>query len=29
MDVLNMFYNSFDDDLISIKSRPQDLYIIP
>ena len=29
MDVLNMFYNSFDDDLISIKSRPQNLYIIP
>jgi hypothetical protein len=29
MDVLNMFYNSFDDDLISINSRPQDLYIIP
>ena len=29
MDVLNMFYNSFDDDLTSIKSRPQNLYIIP
>jgi hypothetical protein len=29
MDVLNMFYSSFDDDLTSIKSRPQNLYIIP
>ena len=29
MDVLNMFYNSFDDDLISIKARPQNLYVIP
>jgi len=29
MDILNMFYNSFDDDLTSIKSRPQNLYIIP
>jgi len=29
MDVLNMFYSSFDDDSISIKSRPQNLYIIP
>ena len=29
MDVLNMFYNSFDDDLTSIKARPQNLYIIP
>jgi len=29
MDVLNMFYSSFDDDLISIKARPQNLYIIP
>ena len=29
MDVLNMFYNTFDDDLITIKARPQNLYIIP
>ena len=29
MDILNMFYSSFDDDLTSIKSRPQNLYIIP
>ena len=29
MDVLNMFYDSFDDDLTSIKARPQNLYIIP
>ena len=29
MDILNMFYNSFDDDLTSIKARPQNLYIIP
>jgi hypothetical protein len=29
MDVLNMFYNSFDDDLTTIKSRPQNLYVIP
>ena len=29
MDVLNMFYDTFDDDVISITSRPQNLYIIP
>jgi hypothetical protein len=29
MDILNMFYSSFDDDLTSIKARPQNLYIIP
>ena len=29
MDILNMFYSSFDDDLISIKARPQNLYVIP
>ena len=29
MDVLNMFYDTFDDDLTSISSRPQNLYIIP
>ena len=29
MDVLNMFYSSFDDDLTTIKSRPQNLYVIP
>ena len=29
MDILNMFYSSFDDDLTSIKARPQNLYVIP
>ena len=29
MDILNMFYNSFDDDRISISSRPQGLYLNP
>ena len=29
MDILNMFYNSFDDDNTTISSRPQNLYIIP
>ena len=29
MEILNMFYSSFDDDLTSIKARPQNLYIIP
>ena len=29
MDILNMFYNSFDDDLTCINARPQNLYIIP
>ena len=29
MDILNMFYNTFDEDAISIKSRPQGLYVIP
>jgi hypothetical protein len=29
MDILNMFYNSFDDDATSIQSRPQNLYVIP
>ena len=29
MDVLNMFYSSFDDDLTTIKARPKNLYIIP
>lgn len=29
MDILNMFYSSFDDDLINIKARPQNLYVIP
>jgi hypothetical protein len=29
MDVLNMFYNSFDDDYVSYKNRPQGLFIIP
>ena len=29
MDVLNMFYSSFDDDLTTINARPQNLYIIP
>jgi hypothetical protein len=29
MEVLNMFYNSFDDDFVSYKNRPQGLYVIP
>ena len=29
MSIMNMFYSSFDDDLTTIKSRPQNLYIIP
>ena len=29
MDILNMFYSSFDDDLTTIRSRPQNLYVIP
>ena len=29
MSILNMFYNSFDDDLTTIKARPQNLYVIP
>ena len=29
MDVLNMFYNSFDDDLTSYNKRPRGLYLTP
>lgn len=29
MEILNMFYNTFDDDSVSISSRPQGLYVIP
>jgi hypothetical protein len=29
MEVLNMFYNTFDDDLTSVKARPQGLYLTP
>jgi hypothetical protein len=29
MDILNMFYNTFDEDAITIKTRPQGLYVIP
>lgn len=29
MDILNMFYSSFDDDVISIGKRPQGLYLTP
>jgi len=29
MDVLNMFYSSFDDDLTSINNRPKGLYLTP
>jgi len=29
MEILNMFYNTFDDDITSVKSRPQGLYLIP
>jgi hypothetical protein len=29
MEILNMFYNTFDDDGVSISRRPQGLYVIP
>lgn len=29
MEIMNMFYNSFDDDQVSLSSRPQGLYLIP
>jgi hypothetical protein len=29
MEILNMFYNSFDNDQISTSKRPQGLYLIP
>ena len=29
MDILNMFYNSFDDDAIDIGTRPKGLYVVP
>lgn len=29
MEILNMFYNSFDDDQISTSKRPQGLFLIP
>lgn len=29
MDILNMFYNTFDEDSISVNTRPTGLYIIP
>jgi len=29
MDILNMFYNSFDDDVVNYNSRPKGLYVIP
>ena len=29
MDILNMFYNTFDEDSVTIKNRPQGLYVIP
>ena len=29
MDILNMFYNTFDEDSISLKYRPQGLYVTP
>ena len=29
MDVLNMFYSSFDDDLTSFNNRPKGLYLTP
>lgn len=29
MDILNMFYNSFDDDAVDIGTRPKGLYVIP
>jgi hypothetical protein len=29
MEILNMFYNSFDDDVVSYNNRPKGLYVIP
>ena len=29
MEILNMFYNSFDDDRVSVSNRPQGLYLVP
>uniref|UniRef100_A0A6C0EZE9 Uncharacterized protein n=1 Tax=viral metagenome TaxID=1070528 RepID=A0A6C0EZE9_9ZZZZ len=29
MDILNMFYTSFDDDTTSVAFRPKGLYMIP
>ena len=29
MDILNMFYTSFDDDTTSVSFRPKGLYMIP
>jgi hypothetical protein len=29
MEILNMFYNSINDDKVSYSSRPQGLYLIP
>ena len=29
MDILNMFYSSFDDDLTSFNKRPRGLYLTP
>jgi len=29
MEILNMFYNTFDSDQVNISKRPQGLYIIP
>ena len=29
MEILNMFYNTFDDDITDISSRPKGLYVIP
>jgi hypothetical protein len=29
MEVLNMFYNSFDDDTTTYNNRPKGLYVIP
>lgn len=29
MDILNMFYNTFDEDSVSYNYRPKGLYVIP
>jgi len=29
MEILNMFYNTFDNDIVNITHRPQGLYMIP
>ena len=29
MDIMNMFYNSFDDDAVNIANRPKGMFMLP